>query len=89
MLANNGDSEGLFRGAIMESGPPPPVGNVTHGQRYYNDLVAGTNCTNASDTLQCLREAPYETLKKAIDATPSLLSYQVSWYLLLLEWGLN
>jgi hypothetical protein len=28
MVANNGDNEGLFRGAFMESGSPIPVGPV-------------------------------------------------------------
>ena len=78
MLAQNGDNENLFWGAVMQSGPPPPVGNITHGQKYYDDIVAKTNCVNASDTLQCLRDVPYGIIKKAIDATPNLLSYQVS-----------
>jgi carboxylesterase type B len=28
MLVNNGDQEGLFRGAIMQSGGPIPVGDI-------------------------------------------------------------
>ena len=86
MLANGGNTEGLFHAAFMNSGSPIPVGNLTEGQRYYDDLVEGTGCGNSSDTLQCLRESPYRVLKAAVDATPHDLSYQVrmfsvhTWY---------
>ena len=77
MVTNGGNTEGLFRGAFMQSGSPPPVGDITHGQKYYDALVAQTNCTGASDTLQCLRQVPYDTLKAAVDASPNLFSFQV------------
>jgi carboxylesterase type B len=77
MIANNGNTEGLFRGAIMESGAPLPVGDLESGQIYYDAIVKDTGCTGSSDTLQCLREAPFQQLKAAIDNTPSLFSYQV------------
>lgn len=77
MPANGGNTEGLFHAAFMNSGSPIPVGDITHGQRSYDDLVVATGCQNASDTLQCLREAPYQVLKAAVDATPQILSYQV------------
>jgi len=37
-------------------------------------LVEFTGCTSAPDTLECLRAAPYATLKDAVDATPVLNS---------------
>jgi len=77
MLANGGNTEGLFRGAFMESGAPIPVGDLTHGQKYYDSLVKDTGCTGAQDTLQCLREVPYLKLKAAINNTPSIFAYQV------------
>ena len=81
MLGNGGNTEGLFHGAFMNSGSPIPVGDLTHGQKYYDALVESTDCTHAKDTLQCLREVPYSTLLAAVDATPHILSYQVrSWY---------
>jgi acetylcholinesterase len=76
MLVNDGDTEGLFRAAFMESGSPIPVGDITQGQQYYDDLVELTGCSGSSDTLACLREAPYESLKAAMDSTPSIFSYQ-------------
>ncbi|KAH9061817.1 alpha beta-hydrolase [Lactarius deliciosus] len=76
MLANGGKTEGLFRAAFMQSGSPTPVGDITNGQKYYDFLVARTNCSGSYDTLACLRAAPYEELKAAIDDTPSIFSYQ-------------
>ncbi|KAJ8496267.1 hypothetical protein ONZ51_g1208 [Trametes cubensis] len=76
MLANGGNTEGLFRGAFMESGSPIPTGDITHGQSDYDKLVAETGCIGAADTLQCMREVPYDTFKKAADASPSMFSPQ-------------
>jgi carboxylesterase type B len=68
MVANDGDNEGLFRAAFMESGSPIPVGPVENGQKYYDAIVEQTGCSTASDTLECLRTVPYATLKAAQDA---------------------
>ncbi|KAF8264084.1 alpha beta-hydrolase [Lactarius quietus] len=76
MLANGGDTGGLFRAAFMQSGSPTPVGDITNGQPYYDFLVERTNCSSSPDTLDCLRTVPYEELMDAINLTPSLLSYQ-------------
>ncbi|OBZ75697.1 Lipase 1 [Grifola frondosa] len=76
MITNGGDTEGLFRGAFMQSGGPIPVGDITNGQADYDALVSQTGCTNATDTLQCLRHAPYDVLKLAMDRSPGLFSYQ-------------
>ncbi|KAN0141650.1 Alpha/Beta hydrolase fold [Lactarius tabidus] len=76
MLVNGGNTEGLFRAAFMESGSPIAVGDITHGQKYYDDLVELTGCSGSTDTLACLREAPYESLKAAMNSTPSIYSYQ-------------
>ena len=77
MITNGGDSQGLFRGAFMQSGSPIPVGDITHGQTYYDTLVSQTNCTGSPDTLQCLRQLPFDTLKAAVDASPSMFAPQV------------
>ncbi|VDC05628.1 unnamed protein product [Peniophora sp. CBMAI 1063] len=76
MVANNGNNEGLFRAAFMMSGSPPPVGDVLHGQKYYDALVNATGCSGSSDTLQCLREVPYEELKEAVNQGPNIFAYQ-------------
>ncbi|KAJ3551121.1 hypothetical protein NM688_g4916 [Phlebia brevispora] len=74
MIANGGDNEGLFRAAIMQSGSPISVANVTNNQNYYNALVAQTGCQESADTLDCLRQAPFEDLQAAMDASPFLFS---------------
>lgn len=76
MLANNGNTEGLFRSAFMQSGSPVPVGDITNGQKYYDAVVQQTGCSSASDTLACLRTVPYSKLKAAIDASPGIFAYQ-------------
>lgn len=78
MIANGGDTEGLFRGAFMHSGSPIPFGDITHGQRTYDQLVVYAGCQNATDSLQCLRDAPYDVLKAGMNASPSLISRLVS-----------
>ncbi|KAI0265664.1 carotenoid ester lipase precursor [Gloeopeniophorella convolvens] len=76
MLTNGGNTEGLFRAGFMESGSPEPVGDITHGQPYYDDLVKRTGCSGSSDTLECLRSLPYTTLKSAVDQSPAIFNYQ-------------
>ncbi|KAH9001906.1 carotenoid ester lipase precursor [Lactarius hatsudake] len=75
MLTNGGNTEGLFRAAFMQSGTPPPIGDITHGQRYYDDLVVRTGCSGSSDTLACLRAAPYDELKAAMDSSQLIATY--------------
>jgi len=85
MIANDGNAEGLFRGAIMESGAPIPVGDIENGQVFYDQIVRDTGCSGSTDTLQCLREVDYDTLKAAIDATPSIFAFQVCIYEVAME----
>ena len=77
MLVNKGDQEGLFRGAIMQSGGPIPVGDIEHGQQYYDALVKNAACDTSPDTLECLRSVPYDRLKYAMDLSPNFFAYQV------------
>lgn len=78
MVANDGNNEGLFRAGFMESGSPIPVGDITHGQPYFDAIVSQTGCDSASDKLECLRGVSYEDLSDAINASPGIFSYQVS-----------
>ena len=77
MVANGGNPEGLFRAAFMQSGGPIPVGDITHGQPYYDLLVAQTGCSGVNDTLQCLREVPYSKLLNVLMESPGPLVYEV------------
>ncbi|KAG9308832.1 Alpha/Beta hydrolase protein [Chiua virens] len=76
MITNDGNSDGLFRAAIMQSGSTIPIKDITYGQPYYDALVAATECSGFTDTLQCLREAPYKILLDAMNQSPGILSYQ-------------
>ena len=89
MVTNGGNPEGLFRAAFMQSGGPIPVGDITHGQPYYDTLVAETGCSGVNDTLQCLREAPYDTLLNAVMQSPPVLSYKVRFWTFKIEWWLT
>lgn len=80
MLTNDGNVEGLFRAGFMESGSPIPVGDMSHGQKYYDFIVNETGCSGASDSLQCLRGVDYSKFKSAMDATPALFTYQVGFF---------
>ncbi|KAF5315218.1 hypothetical protein D9619_007256 [Psilocybe cf. subviscida] len=76
MITNGGNTEGLFRAAFMQSGAPIPVGDITNGQKYYDNMVKDTGCSGAIDTLQCLRTVPYAKIKAAINNAPSIFAYQ-------------
>jgi len=62
--AYDGNTEGLFRAAILESGSAigPPLNGTDWYQAMYNNLTASVGCSSANDTLQCLRAVPYETI---------------------------
>lgn len=89
MLVNKGNQEGLFRGAIMQSGGPIPVGDIEHGQRYYDTLVKDVACDKSTDTLECLRSVPYARFKRAMDLSPDFFAYQVKQILLVIGRGLT
>ena len=77
MITNGGDTEGLFRGAFMQSGAVIPIGDMTLGQRDYDGLVQAAGCAGAEDTLECLRQLPFQTLKDAVNMSPSFMSPRV------------
>ncbi|EEY21735.1 lipase [Verticillium alfalfae VaMs.102] len=67
----------LFRGAIMNSGsmvPADPV-DCPKGQAVYDLVVREAGCAGKADTLNCLRDVPYQTFLKAVTSTPGILSY--------------
>ena len=57
--------------------------DILDHQIYFDNLVGATNCTDASDRLDCLRQAPFSTLQAAVNASPGLLDYQS----MRLTWG--
>jgi hypothetical protein len=77
MLVNKGNQGGLFRGAVMQSGGPIPVGNIENGQQYYDWMVDKTACSGSLDTLECLRNVSYGRFKYAMDTSPNFFAPQV------------
>ena len=77
MIANGGNTEGLFHGAFMESGVVLPRGDMELGQQDYDNLVQAAGCAGNEDTLECLRGAPLSVLKEAMDSLPGILSHRV------------
>ncbi|OCH92476.1 carotenoid ester lipase precursor [Obba rivulosa] len=71
MLNNNGDTEGLFSGTWMQCGFPLPLNNYTQLQGTYDILVNLTSCKGSSDSLDCLRQLPYDDLAAAMFAIPT------------------
>ncbi|KIK97314.1 hypothetical protein PAXRUDRAFT_766008 [Paxillus rubicundulus Ve08.2h10] len=78
MVAYDGQLNGLFHGAVMESGSASPMRDIAfqEAQDNYDFIVAQTDCTSATDTLDCLRQAPYQSILDAVLQTTPLLSYQ-------------
>lgn len=64
IAAYDGDNEGLFRAAILESGNAvgAPLNGTDWYQHMYDNLTESVGCSGAEDTLQCLRDVPYETI---------------------------
>ncbi|KAJ7099185.1 Alpha/Beta hydrolase protein [Mycena epipterygia] len=75
LLSNNGTSSSLFHGAFMVSGSPWPSPTVADGQSIYDELVVANNCTKALNTLDCLRNVPFDDFLATVNKTPDLLSY--------------
>ncbi|RPD58744.1 carotenoid ester lipase precursor [Lentinus tigrinus ALCF2SS1-7] len=65
LFANGGNPEGLFRAGIMSSGTAVPTGDITELQGVYDAVVDQVGCTNATDTLACLRTVPADSLLNA------------------------
>jgi acetylcholinesterase len=77
MIFNGGDTEGLFRGAIMQSGGPTSLGHIEEGQADFDFFVKNVGCSEALDTLSCLRNATGKAIQDAVNETPNIFSYQV------------
>ncbi|KAF4550802.1 Carboxylesterase-like protein 9 [Elsinoe fawcettii] len=72
ITAFNGRDDGLFRGAMLESGNPVPYApllGVDSYQPRYDNLTRAAGCSNCSDTLACLREVPLFVLNNILNTT--------------------
>ncbi|KAI2786228.1 hypothetical protein POX_g08610 [Penicillium oxalicum] len=80
LTAYGGRDDKLFRAGIMESGGSinPNFANTlnfTTFQASYDNLTAAVNCSGVPDTLQCLREVPFDTLNAALNGTDGNPAY--------------
>ncbi|KAI0699613.1 carotenoid ester lipase precursor [Cerioporus squamosus] len=76
MAINAGNTEGLFRAAIMSSGSALPTGtNTSDLQETYNVILGEIGCTNASDSLACLRGVSAGSLSAAASKIQNGLGY--------------
>lgn len=80
MLTNDGNNEGLFRAAWMESGSVSPAGNVSKVQPNFDFIASETGCASSIDILECLREVPASAIQAAMDRTATYLSFQVRYF---------
>ncbi|RVD87381.1 uncharacterized protein DFL_001617 [Arthrobotrys flagrans] len=71
-LAYNGRDDKLFSQVMLLSGAPTFFGTPAFpetGQARYDYIITQTGCLDATDSLECLRSVPIETLNAAINST--------------------
>lgn len=76
LVANDGDNEGLFRGAVGISGGPLKVAGPERSQALFDDMVKFVGCATAPDKIACLRLAPYEKIAQHAGTVDFLLGYR-------------
>jgi acetylcholinesterase len=70
LIAYDGQFDGLFRSAIMESGSPvTKFVDAATWQPYFDAVVEKTGCANATNHLDCLRELPAQALNDVFNST--------------------
>jgi carboxylesterase type B len=73
LIAYQGRDDGLFRGAIMESGSmiekwPYNIDNATaYTEALYHNLTETTHCDTKASPLECLRALPLDQLSAALN----------------------
>ncbi|KAI0657931.1 carotenoid ester lipase precursor [Cubamyces menziesii] len=76
MVTNGGDNEGLFRAAWMESGTVQPAADITSLQPTFDAIASAVGCTlGSARVLDCLRAAPADAIKTAMDEQSAVFGY--------------
>ena len=62
----------------MDSGSIAPAMNVSSAkpQAIYDQVVRVAGCTNAGNSLECLRAAPFNTFLNAVNSVPEFFGYR-------------
>lgn len=71
LVAYGGRDDGLFRGAVMESGTTigKSFANASSWEKTYQEVVNATNCATATDTLSCLRDLDVNHLSSVLNSS--------------------
>jgi hypothetical protein len=76
MMAYGGRDDGLFRGAILQSGGAFPLTapNTTAFQSTFDSLITNTTCSSfadssAADKLDCIRSLPLEVFRASVGSS--------------------
>lgn len=83
MVLNDGDTEGLFQGAIMASGGVLKVKGGEHEQSTFDFVASECGCGSATDKIACLKEVDYELLYNVAQRIPNFFSFtstKTPWY---------
>ncbi|KAL5335517.1 Alpha/Beta hydrolase protein [Aspergillus crustosus] len=75
LVANEGDNEDLFAGAIMLSGGPMKVDGQDRAQPVFDAMAKRAGCDTAADKLDCLRKAPFEAIYAAVQEQPLFIGH--------------
>ncbi|KAF7341110.1 Carboxylic ester hydrolase [Mycena venus] len=59
-----------------ESGSPYSLHSIADHQSTYDALVAANNCNRSKDTLNCLRQVPFESFMATVNHTLDIFSYR-------------
>ncbi|KAJ6018662.1 hypothetical protein N7522_000729 [Penicillium canescens] len=80
LTAYGGRDDKLFRAGIMQSGGSiaPRASNYTAFQSDYGAIASKVGCSDVVDSLQCLREVPFESLNSVFNGTDGGSDYNFS-----------
>jgi len=79
LLTNEGNTEGLFRAAFMNSGSPVPAFELEQGQPFFNQFATDAGCAHLLGSVtvfDCLRKVPEATIRMAINESPNIFAYR-------------
>ncbi|RDW79391.1 hypothetical protein BP6252_04029 [Coleophoma cylindrospora] len=78
LIAYGGRDDNLFRAVMAESGSPQQYArynSIANTQASYDLVTSLTGCNTTSDSIQCLRDLPFETLNEVFNTTSNDIFY--------------
>ncbi|KAH9475726.1 Lipase 1 [Psilocybe cubensis] len=75
LIINDGNPEGLFHAAVMQSGSPYLMLDIADKQPIFDQLVANSGCTGSPDPIACMRAVPFDQFSTAMNLSPNLFSF--------------